>query len=328
MKKLEAAVEADGEIGVAVIIVIARGATDRMRLDFQSRGVRDIFEAAIAKIAVERGGAAAIGIGEEQIRFAIAVVIEYAGARAEKFPACFWNGRGSGRMRGKSRFFRYHFKVNGDFRQERGESGRGLFGERIFSLFAIYQADGRAEFILRQVLEAGQVRFGFVWLAGTLVGLREAEFRGDVKGIRGERSLIFGNCFFVLMKLRIEQAQKIVRFGIGGIDGRYLFKGGDGFFSFVGGFLKEAEIEPGSRAFWTGLRGFEQDFSRSFVSLQVQKCNSLIQARRKKLWIERGGLLEIFQGFFHLLLVERGYAEAIQSRGLLRFRRSGGRQCW
>ncbi len=325
MEKLEAAVEADGEIGVAVVIVIARGATDRVRFDDEAGGSGDIFEAAIAEIAIERGSAAAIGIGEEQIRLAIAVVIEYAGARAEKFRACFWNGRGRRRMRRQSRFFRYHFEVNGNFRQERGESGRGLFGERIFSLFAINQADGRAEFILRQVLEAGQVRFGFVGLAGTLVGLREAEFRRDVKGIGGESALIFGNCFFVLMELRKEQAEKIVRFRIGGIDGRYVFKRSDGFFGFVGGFLKEAEIEPGSRALRIGLRGFEQDFSSNFVALQVEKRDALIQTGREKLRIERGGLFEIFQTFFHLLLVERGDSEAIQTRGLLRFRGSGGR---
>ena len=52
---------------------------------------------------------------------------------------------------------------------------RRLHGARVLSLLAVSQADRRAEFVLRDVLEFLQVFAGVVGVAGLLVGAGQSE---------------------------------------------------------------------------------------------------------------------------------------------------------
>ncbi len=72
-----------------------------------------------------------------------------------------------------------------DWHRLRDWLGGGLqdFGEGIFSLFAVDEAYGLAEFLRGHVLEAVEVNFGIGGFAAALQGLGHAEFGGNLEGI-------------------------------------------------------------------------------------------------------------------------------------------------
>src|SRR5262249_54579957 len=85
VKQSDAAIEADCEIGLSVIVVIADGAAHAVAADIEMRGFGDVGEFAAAEIAEEAGVSFSVGIDEENVGFAVAVVVEDAGAAAEEF---------------------------------------------------------------------------------------------------------------------------------------------------------------------------------------------------------------------------------------------------
>ena len=84
VEERDAVARADDEIGMAVVVVIADGAAGAFAVDLQLRGFRDVDEFAVADIVEKRGISFAVGIDEENVGLAIAIVIEDAGAAAEE----------------------------------------------------------------------------------------------------------------------------------------------------------------------------------------------------------------------------------------------------
>ncbi len=99
VKQSDAAIEADGEIGLPIVVVITDGAAHSVAADIEVCGFGDIDEFAAAEIAEEAGVSFSVGVNEEYVGFAVAIVIEDAGAAAEKFrdgARLFWLGFGFG----------------------------------------------------------------------------------------------------------------------------------------------------------------------------------------------------------------------------------------
>src|SRR5579862_6265610 len=100
--------------------------------------------------------------------------------------------------------------MHGDGGWNRFWGGTDQLRERIFSLFAVDEAHGLAEFFGGEVLEAVEMLDGARVVAFAAIGLRESEFGGDLKRIELQR--IFEGCdgFVVLLLLRIHEAEEIL----------------------------------------------------------------------------------------------------------------------
>ena len=265
VKQRDATIEADGEIGLAVVVVVADGAAHAFAADIEMRGFGDVGKFAVAEIAEEAGVSFSVGVDEEHIGLAVAVVIEDAGAAAEKFrdgARLFWLGicwnswplragaRGfhgrlaqSGRrLRGQAGQRRDIDEMHRNGRRNRLRRGSHQLRERIFSLFAVDEAHRLAEFFGGEVLEAVEMLDGARVVILAAVSLREAEFGGNLKGIQLQRVFECGNGFVVLLLLRIDEAEEILRVGVAGIES--------------GGFLKIFDgLRRVGRRLWRGGRG-------------------------------------------------------------------------
>ena len=85
VKEMDAIGEADGQIGVAVVVEIACGAAEAAAGDFEAGFFRDVGEFSVAQIVEQAAGAVGCRADEKEIGFAIAVVVEEtcAGAWAD-----------------------------------------------------------------------------------------------------------------------------------------------------------------------------------------------------------------------------------------------------
>ena len=84
---------------------------------------------------------------------------------------------------------------------------RGFLRARIFPLLAIGQAHRRAQLVLRDVLEAGEMFARFGCVAGLLVGTRQSEFGGRVQPVQLERMLERIDGWGKLLLLQVDRAQ-------------------------------------------------------------------------------------------------------------------------
>ena len=90
MEKYDSVAGGDGEIGMAVIIVVAHGAAHSFTLKFETRRFGDILEFSFTDVAIKRRMAPAIGVDQENIGAAITIVIKDASPAAEKMRERFW----------------------------------------------------------------------------------------------------------------------------------------------------------------------------------------------------------------------------------------------
>src|SRR4029077_3765312 len=80
----DAAVEAEGEIGLPVVVVVTDGASHSAAMNFEFRCLGDIDKFALAGVSEKPGVALAIGVDEENVGLAVAIEIEDARAAAKK----------------------------------------------------------------------------------------------------------------------------------------------------------------------------------------------------------------------------------------------------
>ena len=131
MKERDPTVVTDGEVGTAVVIVIAHGAAHGDSGDGDAGLRRDVLKAAVAEVAEERGMAVAVGVGEKNAGAAIAVKIEDARAGAERSGGGILAQRWVERSR-----VRRQAGIGGDVREmdrargrNRFDAGRNFFDE-------------------------------------------------------------------------------------------------------------------------------------------------------------------------------------------------------
>ena len=97
---------------------------------------------------------------------------------------------------------RHRHKAHRNLRQRFFRCPGRFLHQRILPLISVCQADGRAQFVLRDVLEAHQMLAGLGRVARLLVGARQAEFGGSVQRIQLERVLESINRLRILLQLR------------------------------------------------------------------------------------------------------------------------------
>src|SRR5579859_3584746 len=167
---MDAVGEADGEVGACVVVVVADGAAEAGAFEIvEARTSCDVLPTSFA-IAFE----AAVGIGAgayvEEVGLTVAVVVDDANAGiAWQQPTKLTTGRcGYGER-------------NFDRSGGGGEGALGEFGERVAALIAIAGAEGRAEMLGGDFLEAGEMLARSSGVALALVGASDAEFGGGVE---------------------------------------------------------------------------------------------------------------------------------------------------
>ena len=154
--------------------------------------------------------------------------------------------------------------------------GRNLFREnrrffcpRILALLAISQTHRRADFILRDVLEALEVLAGVLGVAGLLVGARKPEFRRRVQRVQLECMLESFNGLRILLGLGVNAAQEVPCIGIVGIDFDDVAKRVRSGLRVAGIFIEQSEVVPRVRIFGIALDPFQQNFFCLIHPLQV-----------------------------------------------------------
>ncbi len=201
--------------------------------------------------------------------------------------------------------------MHGDGGWNRFRGGTHELRERIFSLFAVDEAHGLAEFFGGEVLEAIEVLDGARVVTFASIGLGEPEFGGDLKGIQLQRIFEGGDGFVVLLLLRIHEAEEILRVGVAGIESSGFLEIFDGGFGLAGGFGEEAEVEPDARIFGVALGGFLEDLLGVVEALHVEEGDAHVDAADVGFLVEDAGALKFAEGFFEVLAVHEGDAVII-----------------
>src|SRR5579864_691191 len=98
--------------------------------------------------------------------------------------------------------------MHGDGGWNRFRGGAHQLRERIFSLLAVDEAHGLAEFFGGEVLEAIEMLDGARVVTLAAIGLGESKFGGDLKRIQLQRVFESGDGFVILLLLRIHEAEK------------------------------------------------------------------------------------------------------------------------
>src|ERR1700722_18012 len=121
VKKTNAVRETNGKICVAVVIEITRGAAEATAGEFEAGFPGDVGEFSVAEIVEEAAGAVGGGADEEEVGFAVAIVIEEADASARSD----WRGtRERGQPRPYCRETRsFENGCNGLWREAHGNGG-------------------------------------------------------------------------------------------------------------------------------------------------------------------------------------------------------------
>src|ERR1700746_3749056 len=220
--------------------------------------------------------------------------------------------------------------MHGNGGGNRFRGGAHQLRERIFSLLAVEEAHGLAEFFGGEVLEAIEVLDGARVVTLAAIGLGEAEFGGDLKRIQLQR--IFESCdgFFILLLLRIHEAEEILRVGVAGVESCGFLEMFDGGFGLAGSFGEEAEVEPDARILRVALGGFLEDLLGVVEALHVEESYANVDSADVSFLVEDAGALKFAEGFFEVLAVHEGdaviiFADDFGAWGLLLFGGGGFR---
>ena len=340
VKELDAAIEADSEVGLAVVVVIAHGAAHALAVEIELRRLGYIYELSAACVLVERGVAFAVGVDDENVGLAVAVIVEDACAAADEIgeqdarfllsfgrhgasPApnnhrrTLHHGRMKlslgrhGRLRRKSGERRDVHVVNGNGGRNRLRSWRHHFGKRVFPLLAVDETDRRAEFLRCDVLEAIEMLFGACFVARPQKRLREAELGGSMEGIALDGASVCGHGLVVAPLLGFDQADEILSVGVGGIEFRDLLEIRYGGVRMIRGFFEQPEIEPRAQGLRFPLRRFFEHLPGIVEELHVQEGDAHVEAGDISLRIEDAGALEFAKSRFELLAVHQRHTEII-----------------
>ena len=199
----------------------------------------------------------------------------------------------------------------------------GEFGERVAALVAVAGAEGRAEMIGGDFLEAGEMFACGGGVTFALVGAGDAEFGGGVERKSFERFFEGGDGFVVMLRLGLEIADEIVAVGFGRDLGD-VREGGDSLFDFAGVFVDEAEVVPGVGVVGEFFGGLLERGAGGIEFLLAEERDAEIDAGDGEFGIGGEGFFEIFLGVGEFLLVHVGDAEGVEAEGVGGV---GGRSC-
>ena len=184
----------------------------------------------------------------------------------------------------QARALRHRDKAHRNRRQRFLRRSHRLFHQRISSLVSVGQSDGRAQLVLRDVLEARQVFAGMGRVAGLLVGARNAEFGRSMQRIQFERMLEGVNRLRILLELRRRGAQKIPAVGVVRIDLGDVAKSIHRSLRIIGILVQQAQVEPGVGIVGSVLACSLQQSFGGLDAGQVQQRDALIQRMRSAAW--------------------------------------------
>ncbi len=193
--------------------------------------------------------------------------------------------------------------MHGNGWRNRFRGGTHQLGERVFSLFAVDEAHGLAEFFCGEVLEAIEVLDGARVIILAAIGLGEAEFGGNLKRIKLQRVFEGGDGFVILLLLRIHEAEEILRVGVVGIEVGGFLKMFDSGIGLACGFGEETEVEPDARIFGIALGGFLEDLLGVVKALHVEEGDADVDAADVGFLVEDAGALKLAEGFFEVLAI-------------------------
>ena len=162
-------------------------------------------------------------------------------------------------------------------------------------MLAVRQADGGAQFVLRDVLEFLQVLSGLIGLSGLLVGAGEAELGRGVERVDFQRMLEGIQRFGKLLELRVGRAEEVPGVGVVGIDFCDVAEGFDCLLRNGRILEEETEVVPGVRVFRVVLGRFLEQGFRFVDALQVQQGHSAVECGHFQVRVFGGGTFEGLQ---------------------------------
>src|SRR5690349_1766384 len=201
MQQVNSVALADRRVGLVVVIEITRGTAESAAGKAQSGSSRYIVKASVAGVVQQVRASLCGRADEQQIGFAVGVVIKKAGA-------CAWSGPALDRG-----FEAFRVEVNGNGRGRLENGVFRKFGGREFSLVAVAGPERRAEVMRSDVLEALQMLAGRVRIAFALIRARQSELRGSVVGKILQRVLKGFDSGVIVLLLGFEVADEVIGVG-------------------------------------------------------------------------------------------------------------------
>ena len=222
-------------------------------------------------------------------------------------------------------------EVHGNFgRRGTGRRTGNFSRERILALAAVDKRDRLAEALPGDVAETFEMRLLADSVSRIVCELREAVFRGRLERIDFDRTMKFGGGFIEMASLRIEKAEKIVGYGVVGIErGDFLEIDKRGV-AMSGGAFEQRKIEPRARALRIVLDGCFENAARVVVAAHVEEGDAGVEAAHVGLRIEDAGGLEFAEGLGELAAVHQHETDVVGANCLgvgerLRLRRRSRR---
>ena len=169
MEKSHPFLDRDCDVSKPIIVVVPGRAASSPHRGTQPGLPGHILKLSVSYIVVQRHASLCPIVRQKEVDFTVVVVVEKAGPG-------FCGIRGiTNRFGGQPRLRRHIHKPQLDLRR-RFQHRRGrLDCARVLSLLSVGQAHGRADFVLRDVLEFLQVLASVVDVGGLLIGARESE---------------------------------------------------------------------------------------------------------------------------------------------------------
>src|SRR5450432_202559 len=314
-QQMYAVAEAHREIGVAIVIEIARGATQAAALQRNPYGLRDVREPSATEIVKQATGTVRRRAHQEKIRLVVAVVVDEAGACT--------GAKGRGRSTGCGRHERLLLERYFDrWRRRRCRTARE-FRERVAALIAVSRAERRAQMFGGDFLETCEmlVRRGGVTLA--LIGSRQTKFGRSVKRV-GRKGFLEGrDGVLIMLRLRLQVAYKIEAVGFGSDLGNVLERS-DSLFDFAGILVNNSQVVPSiGIARELACRFLKRGPSRLQLLLAEER-DAEIESRHREFGVRGQCLLEFFLRVGELLLVHVGHTQSIETQRVGRSSVAGG----
>ena len=298
--------EADGEIGVAIVIEVASSTAEADCCALEACGFRNISELPVSEIVEEMAAIRGIAAHEEEIGFAVVVVVEETGAVGRADRRCSWRGDNC-----RNELW-HEMNWNGGRRILYGAARK--FGEREAALIAVAGTERSGDMVGGHFLEFGEMVFGRFGIAAALVGASQPKFGGGMKRKNGESFLKCGDGLIVALKLGIQVADEIPGVGFVG-NLRDVREGGDAFFRVAEIFVDEAEVVPSVGILRKFLRGGGESRPSGFEFLLREERDAEIDAGYFELWVGGERLFEEFLRVGGALLVHVSDAKSVEAIG-------------
>ena len=335
-KQRHTAQEADRQVGPTIVVVVGGRAAHPGADRIQARLARDLDKAAPAAIPVERAGSVLAAVDQKQISAPVTVVVQEASARTKKGSCGFFRrmARGSFAFGGKRAAVpeaqpgllgRGH-ETHPDRRRHCLRCTSDLLSPGVLALLAVDQTHGRAQVLLRQVLEARQVLSSLRRVSQALIGARQPELGGDVKGVQRQGGLEGGDGRLIPLKLRAQQPQEVLGVSILRVKLCHPLESFQRHLGLAQVLVQQAQVVPDPHVSRFLLAYRKQGGARGVVALQIQQGNALVEPGGVEFGIHLVGLLELLQRLCKALLVHIGHAQVVEPDGFLNrpgFRHAG-----